>query len=529
MRMTLLAWLTLGTAVALCMPGVQAAQPERGTDGRGLRVGLRVDPWTGEVRELGARSRDLIDASFDLVSVDCPDCGDTCPPVTRTVVVVLEALTDVAGGYGVSDLTDSNYTVSGVGYSTQAPLSAGQQVTITLTGDVLECGSWFNVWFSVCDVAPADWHTACPRCPEAPLTLTRLHSFGGGASDGREPPDSLVLDGAALYGMTYYGGASNLGVVFSMGTDGSGFQVLHTFVGGTDDGQYPNGSLVLGGATLYGMTFTGGASNRGVVFSLATNGSGFQILHDFASGAGNGSWPYGSLTLDGATLYGMTSSGGAAGLGAVFSIGTDGSGFQVIHSFAGGAGDGRFPEGSLTLDGATLYGMTRFGGASDLGVVFSMAMDGGGFQTIHEFAGGVDDGAAPYGSVTVNGGTLYGMAPDGGDEDRGVVFSIGTGGSGFQLLHEFGGGAGDGDDPYFCRLVACGSTLYGTTRYGGASNYGVVFSVDKDGGGFQVLEELNGFAEGRYPYGSLTADGATLYGMTRYGGNSSWGVVFKLE
>ena len=37
---------------------------------------------------------------------------------------------------------------------------------------------------------------------------------------------------------------------------------------------------------------------------------------------------------------------------------TDGSGFAVLHGFAGGADDGKKPYGSLILSGSTLYGMT---------------------------------------------------------------------------------------------------------------------------------------------------------------------------
>jgi uncharacterized repeat protein (TIGR03803 family) len=64
-------------------------------------------------------------------------------------------------------------------------------------------------------------------------------------------------------------GTGNSGTIFEIGTDGSSFSVLHSFTGGGSDGAYPNGSLTLDGQTLYGMTYGGGASNDGVLFSLA--------------------------------------------------------------------------------------------------------------------------------------------------------------------------------------------------------------------------------------------------------------------
>jgi uncharacterized repeat protein (TIGR03803 family) len=59
-------------------------------------------------------------------------------------------------------------------------------------------------------------------------------------------------------------------------------------------------------------------------------------------------------------------------MGTIFQIGTDGTGYAVLHSFAGGANDGSRPQGDLTLIGSTLYGMTVAGGSSDLGTVFSL-------------------------------------------------------------------------------------------------------------------------------------------------------------
>src|SRR5947209_7486799 len=45
------------------------------------------------------------------------------------------------------------------------------------------------------------------------------------------------------------------------------------------------------------------------------------ILHSFTGGAADGKTPFGSLTLSGSTLYGMTAAGGTAGPGTVFQIG----------------------------------------------------------------------------------------------------------------------------------------------------------------------------------------------------------------
>jgi len=486
-------------------------------------IGLRVDPDGSVVQLIRSSDRNLIDPRLDLVSVVCTNCGSGCPPVARTVEVVLQANTAIAAGYGVSNLTTIAYTVTGVTQSTSAALAVGNQVKITFNGDVLDCGTWFSVWFSMCDVAPLHPEDAC-------RTFTLLYEFAGLADNGAYPWGDLTLSGSNLYGMTSAGGDADQGVIFSIATDGSGFTLLHEFAGGGNDGRKPWGSITLSGSTLYGMTFQGGDSDIGVVFSLESNGSGYTLLREFAGGDSDGGYPCGGLTLFGSTLYGMARTGGDSNIGAIFSMATNGSGFTLLHEFAGGGSDGRLPFASLTLSGSTLYGMTEYGGDIDHGVLFSIGTDGSGFTLLHEFAGGSNDGAYPRGSLALSGSTLYGMTLYGGDSDHGVLFSIGTDGSGYSLLHEFLGGANDGASPYGS-LALSGTTVSGMASQGGNSNRGVVFSIATDGSGYALLHEFaGGGSDGMNPwYDAPVADGSTLYGMTLYGGDTDIGVIFKLE
>ncbi|MGA1824257.1 MAG: choice-of-anchor tandem repeat GloVer-containing protein [bacterium] len=239
--------------------------------------------------------------------------------------------------------------------------------------------------------------------------ITLLHEFAGGVDDGMSPYGSLIQSGSTLYGMTWHGGDHGDGVIFSIGTDGNGFTLLHEFGGGIDNGREPKGSLIQSGSTLYGMTDSGGDNDKGVIFSIGTDGSGFTLLHVFAGGVNDGAYPDDSLIYDGSTLYGMTERGGDSDIGVIFSIGTDGSEFTLLHEFAGGDADGSQPLGALTQSGSTLYGMTWRGGDSDLGVIFSIGIDGNGFTLLHEFTAGINDGFFPFGSLIQSGNTLYGM------------------------------------------------------------------------------------------------------------------------
>ena len=171
-------------------------------------------------------------------------------------------------------------------------------------------------------------------------TFTTLYNFTGG-SDGSNPGASLI-SGNTLYGTTTApnGSPSPSGTVFAVNTNGTGFTTLYSFTaraipGNNSDGAFPR-SVVLSGNTLYGTTSQGGSLGSGTLFAVNTNGTGFTVLHDFVGGyyGGNeGAWPNGGLIVSASTLYGTTYIGGSTGNGLVFRMNTDGSGFTPPLQF----------------------------------------------------------------------------------------------------------------------------------------------------------------------------------------------------
>ena len=365
-------------------------------------------------------------------------------------------------------------------------------------------------------------------------TFTLLHSFAGGTGDGAYPAGSLILSNGTFYGMTQQGGSNHVGVVFKMNVTGSSYTNLHSFSEYRNtDGPYA--ALVLSGTNLYGMTVGGVRNGFGLVFRVSTNGGGaYTNLHSFAGAPNDGGVPYGSLTLANGKLYGLTQLGGSNNLGVLFRMNADGSSCTNLHSFAGGKGDGEYPMGDLILSGTTFYGMTSEGGAANQGAVFRVNTDGTGYTNLHEFAGNPfagypNDGSGPWGSLTLDGSTLYGMTYYGGSNNVGAVFKMNTDGSSYTNLHSFAGGAGDGASPQGSLTLVDGA-LYGMTPFGGASDYGVVFRVSTDGSSYTNLHEFTGGTnDGATAYGSLMLSGSTIYGMTYYGGTNNEGVVFALS
>ena len=315
---------------------------------------------------------------------------------------------------------------------------------------------------------------------------SEVHTFTSASPDGYEPLGSVVLSGSTLYGTTYYGGSGNgangYGTVFAVGVDGSGYGTVLSF--GTAAGYKPYGTVTVSGSTLYGMTYYSG-SGLGSIYSVGTNGNGYTLLHSFTGGTTDGSRPLGgSLTLSGSTLFGMTAHGGpgtSGSDGVAFGIKLDGSGYNDLVNFNASPSMGANPYGSLTLVGSKLYGMTRIGGSANEGTIFSMDTDGSDYTTLYSFSGGTAaglnpaDGANPYGSLTSDGGlVLYGTTKFGGSANDGTVFEIDTDGSGFNVLHSFTGTA-DGLNPEGDLALANG-TLYGWTSGGGAGGGGTLFA-----------------------------------------------------
>src|SRR2546422_2394825 len=110
----------------------------------------------------------------------------------------------------------------------------------------------------------------------------------------------------------------------------------------------------------------------------------------------------------------------------------------------------------------------------------------------------------------------------------GTVFMLQRDGSRYATLKSFVGT--DGTTPYTGLAMSTNGTLFGTTYSGGLSNFGTVFKINKDGGGFQVLHHFTGGSDSKTPSAALIEgiDGA-VYGMTVFGDSATRGTIFKIN
>ncbi len=240
---------------------------------------------------------------------------------------------------------------------------------------------------------------------------------------------------------------------------------------------------------------------------------------------------------------------------------------SVIYIFPGTEA-GQYPTAGVALDAAgNVYGTTSSGGLSTClggigcGVVYMLSPSSSGwtYNLVHIFQGGTD-GAQPLGGIIVGpNGALYGTSGLGGNDHTcpalgpgcGTVdeYTPSSGGTWTNTTLAQFNGPGTGWYPSANLTMDAAGNLYGTTYYGGSSDYcagenggcGEVFKLAPVGNGgwtetvLHVFHPGAGGAGGFLPNSSVILDAAgNLYGTTVVGGSrthclSGCGVVYKLS
>ena len=354
--------------------------------------------------------------------------------------------------------------------------------------------------------------------------LVNLFDFDINKINGAFPLSGFVQAGnGKLYGMTSGGGPYDYGNIFSFDPSSNVRTVLLSF--NLTNGAIPNLPLLQAtNGKLYG-TAPGGTDQRGILFSFdpATN---TQVdLNDFKSP--NGYVPAGGLVQAGnGKYYGVTSYGGAAILGTIFSYDATTNTQANLYNFNGPNGSN--PLSSLVrASNGKLYGMTFYGGSNDHGTIFSFDPTTNTQAKLFDFNYASTGGYAHGSLVQAGNGKLYGMTQGGGGGNLGTIFSFDPTANTFAKLFDFNGT--NGGVPYGSLVQATNGKLYGMTYQGGASDSGTLFSFDPATNVQVKLIDFNA-AKGANPTGSLIqASNGKLYGMTYDGGSGSYGVIFSFD
>lgn len=364
--------------------------------------------------------------------------------------------------------------------------------------------------------------------------LFRINQDGSGFSTilsfddslGKRPNGRLLQhsDGF-LYGTTSTGSNGSFsGGIYKIHPDGSGFDSVFNFtpqVGSVYEGELVEGSSQeLIGFYSSGSTFYGG------IFSVQTDGANFTSLHEFAYDVNGVFDPAGSpIVGNDGKIYGVCSASGAFP-GAIFRIDQDGSNLEAIHTFNGT--DGAFVYDPLVQDAnGTLFSTAGGGGLNDGGLIYGIEPDGSDFATLKDF-GETSRGASPKGNlILASDGQIYGLASEGGEYGKGVIFGTDGFGGNYSVLYDFSGI--DGATPLGTLLEGQDGALYGMTSEGGILDLGVLFKINKDGSNYTILYEFQDDGVAQPASGLVQLSDGTLIGTTSEQGFLEYGAIFSID
>jgi uncharacterized repeat protein (TIGR03803 family) len=367
----------------------------------------------------------------------------------------------------------------------------------TLIG--LTAATWIAAWF----IGSA----------QAQTNFQRIVQLGGTNMPNGTRGELIEGSDGYLYGVTYMG-------VYRMAKDGSGLATLYQFPGhgyGYNGGKLISGLLEASDGNLYGVTEAGPGMGDycGVIYSIGKNGSNFNVLYRFGINDTNeiNVFPNGPLVeatngaLFGTTRYGPSSNGHFLEP-FIFTINKDGSGYQRVQDTGG------MISGLLFARDGKFYGA---GG----GGLFVMNQDGSGFSYFYPYAATnlITPTSRPFEGSD---GVLYGASYLGGTSNLGLIYKINKDGGGLQILHNFLGSVwngsnawiGDGAAPAGGVAEGSDGALYGTANYGGTAMLGILYKINKDGTGYQVFRNFTSTDSFCPDSALLRASDGNLYGSS---------------
>ena len=256
------------------------------------------------------------------------------------------------------------------------------------------------------------------------------HTSTSAFSELATPPQNLsflgvklcFVDGENFYGVTgiNWNGTDDIWNVFKGSLSTGAIQVLYTFSGGADGADPLH--VADGGDVIYGVTRKGGALNRGTIFKMKKDGTGFEQLVAFGAEISNlvgDVRTSRSLVVLGNKIYGTARQGGVGSetAGCLYSVNTDGTMYSTLKTF--NYDDPLTAPICLATDGNRLYlGMDDYQGG-----LVSLNANGSSLQTLVTFSYATfsPTGMDPDGMVFSD-GKLYGWNHEGGSGGTGTIW-----------------------------------------------------------------------------------------------------------
>ena len=271
--------------------------------------------------------------------------------------------------------------------------------------------------------------------------------------------------------------------------------------------------------TFFCSTLDDGKNNKGKLFKVNLDGSGYTILVDFDT-------KICQIIFEDNTFYLFFQYGLYNYQAYISKINSDGTSYSKIYDF-----QDNISGNNLIFNEGYLFGTSYFYGAQSRGYIYKLKADGTEYTILHNFEG--LDGTNPTYPIICYKGYLYGMTAmggadfngDGGSENYATLYRIKTDGSDFKTLLNFDQRTPVGSKGHF---IISDNQLYVITYQLGLYQKGSLFQLSLDGVNYKKLVDFNGAGNGSNPRTLIKVDDK-LYGTTYSGGGGNLGTVFSYK
>ena len=476
-----------------------------------FKAGTVLDSNIGSVATNVADISNLVNTS----SVQTP--SNVTQTATDNAAGVYSSVTQSANDYEIN-----TYTGVALITSIQVQNAAGQGTVVVRSGGAYSTSGYTSIesWYSASaaiPVAPLNFaNTGFPTYDQQTLTYynglyygladSTIYSFDPAtnatvtlytlnSSTEGSSPNCIVFDATAnlFYGTCYAGGGGGQGTLFTFDPSNNTFTKVYQFVNST--GYFPQGiDLYPASGEYYGTTFSGGPSNRGVIFKYNFSTNTYTELFDFNNTSNNGYAPIAKMHWNAAMnlFYGTTWHGGSYSnafyIGVIFTYDPATTTYAVVYNFNPNDQTGTFPINMVLDPNGSYYGLTNSAGGvlSGAGKFFKFDPSTNIYTKLYDVSIITDALANQifhFGISTDGVGNYYGTTSTGGVTGSGFLWQYNINSNVYKVYYDFDSTLSSHNAGVFSVMTydSTRASFYGvSTWYNGVNGQGAVFEFSPD-------------------------------------------------
>jgi len=272
---------------------------------------------------------------------------------------------------------------------------------------------------------------------------------------------------------------------------------------------------------VYGTTVIGGKYNRGVIFEVNPKNNSVRKLADLSFEV-----LYQLIQASNKKLYGVGYS--VSGRGDIFELDLSTDSLTVVHTF--NTSGINTPVGRLLeASNGKLYGIGQKYLSGGLGGIFEYDIQADTLLDKYVFLNSFPERYS--GGLIESNNKLYGVNATGGVHGNGAIYEFDLLTNSYSTKYNF---VDSLLNPNGELLETTNGVFIGTTQLGGAysvfgaSGSGILYEYNKNNNIFTIKSLFVRDSTGYYAHGGIIKGGnGNYYGLTKYGGRNSNGVLFE--